>query len=333
MPADHFEHSDLSKEEKAKLKDNLFYARNARHARKLYLMLKRQHGGRQYGRTHRRYMKGCLHDKMFPGAKVLPKPERNQKMQLHLNVEGADPGDEPELVEIQDLSEETVLLDSITRMGSTVSNRKGNCRQNVGDEGDMFAFGQRATEPVATTSGTTLKRNNKKKGRTTPNRNNPDLVYQLNRDNPNVATAIQMVAAETTRVMKIYAPKELESIQEAERPKLLRCHPNVLSMMGGKDGPGTCIMFSRDLANAAHIDFKDNSRSFAIWVEEKPGVAQNWYFVLPDVSIDGSKGVLIPLFHGCAISWNGRIIRHATSRTHSGEGNHVYGCMFGSCRD
>ena len=35
---------------------------------------------------------------------------------------------------------------------------------------------------------------------------------------------------------------------------------------------------------------------------------------------------------GAAISWDGKLIKHCTSITNTGESNNVYGCMFGSCR-
>ena len=105
-----------------------------------------------------------------------------------------------------------------------------------------------------------------------------------------------------------------------------------LKQMSGKDGPGNAIMISRNLGNSAHVDNADKSRSLGIWVEEQPGIATNWYFILPDVSIDGSKGVVIQLFHGTVITWDESLIRHCSSMTKPGNGNNVYGCMFGSCR-
>jgi hypothetical protein len=95
-------------------------------------------------------------------------------------------------------------------------------------------------------------------------------------------------------------------------------------------------MISRSLGNSAHNDFKDGSLSLAIWVKEEVGIASNWYFILPNVQYKGC-GVAVELFHGCAISWDGRIIKHCTSITTTGmkangDYNNVFGCMFGSCR-
>ncbi len=55
--------------------------------------------------------------------------------------------------------------------------------------------------------------------------------------------------------------------------------------------------------------------------------AKTWFFVMPNGSINGSKGVVVQLFHGAAISWEGRVIRQCSSEAEMGEGNDVYGCM------
>jgi hypothetical protein len=63
--------------------------------------------------------------------------------------------------------------------------------------------------------------------------------------------------------------------------------------MGGESRIGGSLMMSKNLANSAHIDIGDNSRGVCIWVEENPGIASNWYFVLPDVSFGGSYGYVL----------------------------------------
>jgi hypothetical protein len=120
-------------------------------------------------------------------------------------------------------------------------------------------------------------------------------------------------------------PNTLSEILRTDKsssvPGLLPCIPN---------GPGYQIMLSINLANSGHYDTADASQFVAIWVEEKPGVAMNWCFVLPNASYNGSKGVVIKLHHGVAISWDGRNIYHCTSKTTPGNGNNVFGCMWGS---
>lgn len=97
-------------------------------------------------------------------------------------------------------------------------------------------------------------------------------------------------------------------------------------------GPGSRLMISSNLANSAHYDTNDASLSVAVWVEEKPGLAKNWYFILPNVQCEGKKGVVVKLCHGTAIAWDGRAIFHCTSKTNPGFGNKVYGCMWGASK-
>jgi hypothetical protein len=98
---------------------------------------------------------------------------------------------------------------------------------------------------------------------------------------------------------------------------------------------------SVDMANASHYDVGDCSQGICIWLEEMPGLATGWYFVMPNMycCIDGRmyNGINICLCHGTAISWDGRVIRHGTSVSHhngwnaqiihinGGHFNHLYG--------
>ena len=92
------------------------------------------------------------------------------------------------------------------------------------------------------------------------------------------------------------------------------------------------IMFSKNLGNSSHYDYKDKSQSISFWAEKYPGTAHNWFFVLPNLSINSSAGVVIKLEHGIAIVWDGTIHHHCTSATdgvgNGDEDNQVYRCMF-----
>ena len=56
--------------------------------------------------------------------------------------------------------------------------------------------------------------------------------------------------------------------------------------------------------------------------------------VFPNLQVFHNKkvyyGVLIQLGHGTSLSWDGRVIRHNTSVTTVGPGNHVFGTFFGA---
>ncbi len=102
---------------------------------------------------------------------------------------------------------------------------------------------------------------------------------------------------------------------------------------------GYTIDRSVDLGNLSHFDVGNVSQGFYIWIEEVPGLASNWYFVMPNlygIGNDGRPfdGVAAKLQHGTAISWDGHVIHHCTSLTSPdgpdtpfgvGKRNHVYG--------
>jgi hypothetical protein len=205
-------------------------------------------------------------------------------------------------IKVRCVSGDNPLLDSIVKLGGSLP-EKGTCRQDVGDTGAMFGLGYRSK----------IKK----------------VVYKQTLK-PITAGFMKEVATGVTRYMGKHYNDVLQGIKLAERKG---ANVDALEAMGGETGPGGTIMMSRNLGNSSHYDFADQSHSFAIWVEKHKGVAKNWYFVLPNVSIKGSKGVVIRLGHGVAISWDGRKIRHCSSVTAVGDGNSVYGCMFGSCRD
>ena len=64
-----------------------------------------------------------------------------------------------------------------------------------------------------------------------------------------------------------------------------------------------------NLANPAHLDPQDDSRSYAIWVVSNPQLPppKIWFFLLPDV------GIAVELADGTGISWDGRCVRHCTA--------------------
>jgi hypothetical protein len=92
---------------------------------------------------------------------------------------------------------------------------------------------------------------------------------------------------------------------------------------------------SVDLANASHYSVNDASQGFSVWTEDMPGVADNWYFVMPNlhgVSVDGKSfnGVAGKICHDTTFFWVGHIIRHCTSRSRpDGLGTNVVGSANG----
>lgn len=187
------------------------------------------------------------------------------------------------------------LLTSILDLGKQL-NGPGNARgSTVGDIGSMHALGLRSLRTKECYKGTA------------ENANKIKVVSSLMRNwmEENMRTTLKDLHPQT-------------GIHDIDG--LLSCMPN---------GPGTRMMFSINLGNAAHYDVNDDSESVAVWVELKPGQAKNWYFILPNVSYKGSSGLVVKLHHGVAISWDGRKIYHCTSKTQPGLENKVFGCMWG----
>jgi hypothetical protein len=99
-------------------------------------------------------------------------------------------------------------------------------------------------------------------------------------------------------------------------------------MCGTQYGAGTCRFVSRGLVNSLHADLKDKSCTYAILSDPEGIKAEHWYFVFPNLSINGSTGVGFKLFHGAVVSWDGRLLRHCTSAPEAEGPLPLYGIAF-----
>ena len=93
--------------------------------------------------------------------------------------------------------------------------------------------------------------------------------------------------------------------------------------MGGDLGILHSAMLSVNLANASHKDIRDISMSLGTWVSGSGKQLKNWQLVFPDVIIfkDGTEyhGLIIVLSHGTQVAWDGRVVRHCTAITDTGD--------------
>jgi hypothetical protein len=78
--------------------------------------------------------------------------------------------------------------------------------------------------------------------------------------------------------------------------------------MGGDRGLSDTGDISEDLGNSSHYDL-DASISVTMFCEQIAGRAKNWYMVWP---LLGDNGVVLQLWDGCILSWDGRAIRHVS---------------------
>ena len=81
-----------------------------------------------------------------------------------------------------------------------------------------------------------------------------------------------------------------------------------------KESLSDFMVHSTSLCNSSHYDCNDASITVATWVEETLGNTENWYLVFPNVTKDFKKAIVIQLFHGCCISWDAKLLRHASSK-------------------
>ena len=109
--------------------------------------------------------------------------------------------------------------------------------------------------------------------------------------------------------------------------------------LGGNNGFSSNIAISVDLENAAHVDINDASVCLVAFAETLPHSTSDWFFVFPDIllRVDGRSynGLVVKLTHGVTILFDGRVIRHCTSRHNrskstKGEEGHTVGWFFGT---
>lgn len=190
--------------------------------------------------------------------------------------------------------------DLLARNGS-----KGNTRQHTGDQGGMYGLGDmlsRCGHDVFS----------------------PKVMHHI----PHFTAKLSEVCLLARSIFESIFPVALKTMQSVERD--VGIFPS--DAMGGNSGVTCSMDVSIDLGNATHYDVGDGSVGFSVWTELKPGQAKNWYFVLPNVLCryqnNTYHGVAIQLFHGVAISWDGRVLRHGTTITDVGEGNHTFGTFW-----
>lgn len=247
-------------------------------------------------RRKRLFVFGAVYDSFFPGYyEVDPTlSDYDLVVTLHSRKES---NVKIRLIRPDESIEKTNLLSSIVELGRSLSG-PGNARgYRVGDIGSMHAIGLKSssTNNVYVTSENTIKK------AATASVAVREWLEDHMRD-------VLRGIVQTDTNLKVQYPASL--------PR----------------GPGSRMMVSVNLANSPHLDSGDTSESIAIWVEERPGTAKNWYFVLPNVSYEGKQGLVVKLVHGVVVSWDGREIFHCSSKPELGQGNKVYGCMWGSSR-
>ena len=245
---------------------------------------------------HRKFVFGAIYETMFPGYFEVNPVDADCNLIVTLHT-GTNSEIRIRLAAPDEGIGKNNLLTSVVALGRSLAG-PGNARGNrVGDVGAMHAIGLKS-----------------------PSSN--DLYKTSDNTNNKVAAA----SAVMREWLEDHMRDVLREIVQMDTSIGIKYPPFM------PRGPGARLMMSVNLGNSPHYDSGDTSKSVAIWVEEKPGSAENWYFILPNVSYKGSRGLVVKLVHGVVISWDGREIFHCSSKATPGDGNKVYGCMWSSSR-
>lgn len=267
--------------------------REPTHAREEYNRLRK---AKSSVHRHRKFVFGAMYDRFFPGYLEIDPTSCDYHLVVTL------PNKKTTEIHIQLVSpyegdDKQNLLTSVVELGRTLAG-PGNCRgKEVGDLGSMHAIGLKSASSKA--------------------------VYVTKE---NTSVKVEKASSLMTEWMQDNMQDVLGRIRKKDAAMKVEPTPSL------NKAPGSRMMCSVNLANSPHYDNGDTAESVTIWVEEKPGLATNWYFVLPNMSHNGSSGVVIKLLHGLVMSWDGRYVFHCTSKTVQGDGNKTYGCLWSSTR-
>lgn len=244
-------------------------------------------------RKQRKYLQGSRYiDTFKDNCCIIDVRNYDGMVDLNIRLESG----ETSTLKIRDLSNENEFMTVVKNFNQS-SSKTSEARCHAGDFGKMFAFGL----------------HNLKDGDYISMRKNKD--------------GIRKYSLKAREVLEKYFKSEIMDIIEADKKQGIVPSND----MGGTRGISAYALVSRDLINAAHYDL-DTSFGLSVFNEKNIGAAKGWYFVLPNTIIDGgnvNKAIVIELFDGCTLAWDGRKIFHCTAAKEIGENNHLYGNYWG----
>jgi hypothetical protein len=244
-------------------------------------------------RTKRKYVYGSRHKNLYSQRCEFLK--WSETGDLDIMIECADGA--KTIVKLRSAKGNHAYLRSLVELDQALGS-KGNARKYTGDKGEMWQLG---------------------------------LLNMGKGTNPTTVPTKWIGVSDKLGPLQVLArgylleafPREFDAIDLMNR----RNKVDACDEMGGMEGAVSTMMATMDLGNATHVDL-DSSVGISTWVESLPGVAKNWHFLMPNVTRDGERALVIVLEHGTTIMWDGRLVRHNTSDSECGEGNHVYGNWF-----
>ena len=93
-------------------------------------------------------------------------------------------------------------------------------------------------------------------------------------------------------------------------------------------------MVSVNLANTGHYDI-DDLTSLGIFTQQKikNQKAVEQYLLFPNLEINGVSGLVIDLWKGAIVEWDGHYIWHCSTCAASQNTGKVFGLMIGDCTE
>ena len=169
------------------------------------------------------------------------------------------------------------LCNDIVQLNKLLKTKVPNCRgKKFGDSGKMYSMGKRSESKE----------------------------YSISNQNEEVRKMMTSIGLERKKWFKEQFPIEYKEYFSSE---------NKLDYM--KTCLSDFMVHSVNLRNASHYDVNDATITTATWVEDKIGETENWYFVFPNLTRDLKRAMVVKLFQGCTINWDGKLVRHASSLT------------------
>ena len=90
------------------------------------------------------------------------------------------------------------------------------------------------------------------------------------------------------------------------------------------------ITSSLNYVNAAHLDVDDCCECIITWTFDEDEDSNEFYFILPNVSVDGENATLTSIHHSMSIKLESRIRMHCSSLAFTNKSINVHGTTFWS---
>ena len=248
---------------------------------------------RGWNKKKRKYVEGALYTNIFISNCRIIDVGKGEKLDIEiktqLNVQST-------ISIFHEPDENHPHLCHCTNLAKVVSRHRPNTfRKNCNDKGRMFVVGtgRLGSSHVGT--------------------------YQLT-EYPGVEMALSNLKYADQYYRSIGLSATVDEINNLKRYKN---HPSMENCFVSS------ITSSWNYINAAHVDVDDCCEGIITWTIDEDDVDNEFYFVLPNVTLDGDKATIIKIHNGLTIKIDARLIMHCSSLSFKRKRTNVYGTFFG----